>query len=748
MSKGRHAAAAPSAAARARGHRGRLAPTAVAALAAAALLAAGIAPRGPTADAATPAGSFALDFESAVLAEAYRTDNCVERPGLATTTSGVIAGTRSGRTGVLTPTAYNDMTTPWLQVIPGTTEIHLRQYRSGGGAGNALIRVVATDTTGTVRQLDERVVPTTATNYVLTLPADLPERVRLTILWRDSVANTGKRVVFDTLAISPVRQATVRADAAGAAGTAACAVEVPAAVALTGPSPFSFPAGHPATLPLQLTNPNQKPLTLEADVTVPVPAPLAAAAVTGTCPAVLGGSPGSPTVTVAAGTVVPAGGCTVDLDVTALTAATVSADLAAGAVTTEAGASAAVSIPVVVEPPPPPTAGDDAVTVVAAGTATIPPLANDSPAPYRTLVPGSVDLDSAAPGRQVAVTIGSLVLTVDGTGVLTARSTATGPPLGPAAMISYTVADDLGTVSAPALVVVTEAPPPPPAAADDDVAVPAGGEATVDLRANDSATPPATLVAGVDLDPATPGPQTDTTAGAFTVRWTGPGGRVAVTSASTGPPLAAPVDVTYRVEDDYGRSADAVLTLREGPPPAPTAGPVAVSVVVGRPATATVVTGAAAPAALAPDPLDLQPGRPGQQRQATVGAVEAEVAAGTRLDLLAAEPGRVSLAYTVRDDYGTVSAPGTVTVVAVESIEGRPGGAPDGPVPGPPATAGGPSNGPPADRSTSPGAGLALTGASLGGLVLTAAGLVGAGAALVAARRRPGPARLRTRRRR
>jgi hypothetical protein len=611
-------------------------------VAGAALTAAGVAPLGPTAGAATPTGAFVLDFEQPVLAQAYRTDNCVLRLGLDTTTSGVLAGTRSGRTGVLTTTAANDMTTPWLQVVPGATAVRLRQYRQGGGGGSALIRVVATDTAGTTRQLDQRVVPTTATDYVLTLPADLPERVRLTILWRDSAANTGKRVIFDTLSISPVRQATAGTDPAGAAASAACAVEVPASVAFTGPSPFSFPAGHPATLPLQLTNANQKTLTLEADLTVPVPAPLTAAAVTGTCAAVLGGSPGSQTVTVGAGTVVPAGGCTVDIDVTAVTAATVSVDLAPGSVTTEAGASAAVSIPVAVEPPPPPIAGDDAVSVVAARTATVPLLVNDAPGPYRTLVPGSVDLDPAVSGQQTGVTNGTLTLTVDGAGVLTARSTATGPPLGPVTTISYTVTDDLGTVSGPALVVVTEAPPAPPVAADDEVTVPAGGGATVDVRANDTAAAPAALVAGVDLDPAAPGSQTEITTGAFTVRWTGPGGRVAVASASTGPPLAAPVDVTYRIADDYGRHADAVLTIREAPPPTPTAEPT--------------------------------PGRQG--------------------------------------------------------------------------TAVGPSGGPPADPRTPPAPGLALTGTYPGGLLLMAAGLVGAGAVLVVAgRRRSGTARLTTPRR-
>lgn len=397
--------------------------------------------------AAVPAGTIALDFESADRVVAFGGNDCASFPGFTTTSQNPIAGSFSGRTGTLTPTAIREYSSPFLQVVPGETTLSFVTQRVGGGSSS--VQGLWTPAGGSPQVIGTQPFGTAVTAVTFTVPAGVPDRGTLTLAWT-APTNVNARALFDTLRITPVRQATSAASPAGTVGSPGCALEAAAEPRADGTDPATVVAGQEATTRFTLVNPNIKPLTLQADVPIVVDAGLTVRPdPTGTCGPVLTGS--GPVIP--AGTVVPPGGCDVVVPVAGDRVGTFSAAIEPGAVVTEAGTSSIrASNQVEVVAPAPPTAQAQAVSLPAGTTATVDLLAGATAVSPAIIDPASVDLDPGTPGRQTTLTQGDTTITVDDAGIATVTSTGTAAEQ---VVVSFTVRDSFGSTSEPVSLDVT-----------------------------------------------------------------------------------------------------------------------------------------------------------------------------------------------------------------------------------------------------------------------------------------------------
>ena len=616
------------------------------------------------ATAVVPAGTLALDFNSANRDVAFGVANCGERPGLSTTATTPIEGSHSAFTGTLTASAINDYRSAVQQIVPGASQLSVRtRLSTTPGVTGPYVEAAWLQSDGTRLVLGRRALTNSTVLQTWTVPASASQRGRVELVFRTTSGNANQRARFDTLRLTSSRQATSAAAPAGIAGSAGCRVEAPSEVILS-PAAQTVVVGEVAPVSITLSNPNTKPLTTEAEVLVT----LASGEATGTAGACGFVVRSALEVVLTAGTTIPIGGCTQALSVTSSAVTDATIDVAPAAVTTEAGASGTGSQAVVeFIAPAAPVAGDDSVSVVAGGSVQVGLLGNDTATAPAVVDGGSVDLDPDTAGRQDTVTVGPFTLSVDGAGELTVASASAGPP--PATGTArYTVADSYGTPSAPATITLAEAAPAAPVAGDDSVSVVAGGSVQVGLLGNDTATAPAVVDGGsVDLDPDTAGRQDTVTVGPFTLSVDG-AGELTVASASAGPPPATGT-ARYTVADSYGTpSAPATITLAEAAPAAPVAGDDSVSVVAGGSVQVGLLGNdtATAPAVVDGGSVDLDPDTAGRQDTVTVGPFTLSVDGAGELTVASASagppPATGTARYTVADSYGTPSAPATITL--------------------------------------------------------------------------------------
>ncbi len=225
-----------------------------------------------------------------------------------------------------------------------------------------------------------------------------------------------------------------------------------------------------------------------------------------------------------------------------------------------AARASAITVRLVV--PPPPVAVNDAMpTVTARSPGLVSAIANDSSSSLVT----SLDLDVTLPGQQktVLTAAGQWTAGDDGSVAFVANAGFSGT-----ASVGYTVTDSYGQVSNEATVTIFVGRPPLPAALADRATATAGASVVVDVLANDHANG-----VGNALDPATlrlhDGSESLATS---TGRWSVVGGRV-LWSGTQG--YVGTATLEYTVQDIYGQSTAAAVTIEVMAPPPPRASSVA-----------------------------------------------------------------------------------------------------------------------------------------------------------------------------
>ena len=204
----------------------------------------------------------------------------------------------------------------------------------------------------------------------------------------------------------------------GTAPIASAPLTVTAAIATLGKSiaPNPITAGGTSTLTLTLGNPNATPLALTADLTDPMPAGVTTTSGnTGTCAGV---TVAPALVTMASGSSIPAGGCTIVVAITSTTPGTVTNTT--GTLTTSAGATTPASAPLTVTAAAA-TLGKTILpaTIVSGGASTLTlTLGNPNATPqaltaaFSDPMPAGVTTSSGNTGTCTGVTVTSTTITM------------------------------------------------------------------------------------------------------------------------------------------------------------------------------------------------------------------------------------------------------------------------------------------------------------------------------------------------
>ncbi len=230
--------------------------------------------------------------------------------------------------------------------------------------------------------------------------------------------------------------------------------------------PATIAPGGPATLTLALGNPNATPLTLSAPFTDAMPTGVTiTSANTGTCTGVTA----TPTlITMASGTAIPPGGCTIVVTITSSTLGTVTNTTSP--LQTGAGITPAASAPLTVVSGTGATLGKSIVpgTIAPGGISTLTlTLGNTTAAPltltapFTDTMPSGVTTTSASTGSCAGVTVTSTVVTM--------ASGAAIPPGGCTIVVKITSSTP-GTVVNTTSALQTDAGTTPPASAPLTVA--------------------------------------------------------------------------------------------------------------------------------------------------------------------------------------------------------------------------------------------------------------------------------------
>jgi uncharacterized repeat protein (TIGR01451 family) len=315
-----------------------------------------------------------------------------------------------------------------------------------------------------------------------------------------------------------------------------------------------------------------------------------------------------------------------------------------------------------------PAAVDDRTSTPVNTPVSLPIAANDVANPGQSLVPSTIDLDPSTPGQQTSRTLpgqGTFDLQSDGTVRFTPVSGFVGM-----VVLPYTVQDSSGATTSPASIVITVTPPSP-VAANDQTTTAFNTPVTLYPSAND--TPGAggqLLPSTIDLDPATPGQQTERVVpgrGRFVLQ---PATNLNNESVQFIPEtgFSGLVSIPYTIQDNFGQtSSPASLTVTVNPPTPPIA-----SSDSTRTARDTPVT--LSPAAndspglgtsLEPGSIDLDPSTPGQQTRFEVpgqGVFELQPGGTVRFTPASGFTGIVEAPYTIQDRTGQTSNRATLRV--------------------------------------------------------------------------------------
>jgi hypothetical protein len=289
-----------------------------------------------------------------------------------------------------------------------------------------------------------------------------------------------------------------------------------------------------------------------------------------------------------------------------------------------------------------PVAVNDVTTTPAGSAATINVLANDTAAAGNTLNPATVTIVTAPLATQGTATVNALTGAITFTPVAGFTGTST---------FTYTVKDNLGTVSNVATVTVTvSTTSAAPVANNDAATTPAGTAATINVLANDTAVPGNTLTPATVIIVAAP----LATQGTATVN--------ALTGAVTFTPAVGFVGTstfTYTVTDNLGLVSNAA-TVTVTVTAAPTAVNDATTTPAGTAATINVLANdtAAAGNTLNPATVTIVTAPLATQGTATVNALTGAIT----FTPAAGFTGPSTFTYTVKDNLGAVSNVATVTV--------------------------------------------------------------------------------------
>jgi uncharacterized repeat protein (TIGR01451 family) len=347
-------------------------------------------------------------------------------------------------------------------------------------------------------------------------------------------------------------------------------------------APSTIVAGGTSTLTITLGNANAVPITLTAPFTDAMPSGVTiAGATSGTCPGVTS----TPTlVTMASGSSIPVGGCTIVATVTSATPGTVTNTT--GTLTTNAGVSLPASAPLTVTAanatltktiaPATIAIGNAATLTIAIGNPNATPLTLQ--APFTDAMPAGVTLTGANSGTCTGVTNTPTLVTV-------ASGTQVAP--GGCTIVYAITSSTPGTVTNTTSALVTEAGSVPPASAPITVtatgptlgktiapaSIPAGGTATLTITFGNANASAITLTAGfTDTMPAgvtTTGTNSGTCTGvsvtATAIGWpigaSIPAGGCAIVVTVTSTTVGTVTNTTSDLETNAGTAAPASAPL-------------------------------------------------------------------------------------------------------------------------------------------------------------------------------------------
>ena len=353
--------------------------------------------------------------------------------------------------------------------------------------------------------------------------------------------------------------------------------------------PATIAAGGTATLTITLGNPNAAATTLTAAFTDIMPSGVTTTSGnTGTCTGV---TVNATSITMASGSSVPAGACTIIVAITSTTPGTVTNTT--GSLQTGVGSAAPASAPITVTATAPTLAKSIApATISAGGTATLTITVGNSnavpvtlSAPFTDAMPAGVTTTSANSGTCTPVTVAASLITLPSgstvpAGGCTIVVTITSTTPGTVTNTTSTLQTAVGTAAAASAPLTVNAVVAELGKTIVPATISAGGTATLTLTlGNTNATPQALTAAFTDSMPAgvTTTSANTGTCSAITVTPTTitmpagtdlpPGGcTIVVTITSTTPGAVLNTTSTLTTAAGVTPAASAPLTVNEAPP--------------------------------------------------------------------------------------------------------------------------------------------------------------------------------------
>lgn len=318
-----------------------------------------------------------------------------------------------------------------------------------------------------------------------------------------------------------------------------------------------------------------------------------------------------------------------------------------------------------------PIANNDLSTIPQNTPVVIDVLGNDS-AQVGSLDPNSIDLDPTKPGIQQSITTPQGTWTTNN-GKVNFKPVPgfTGP-----ASLPYTVSDQNGTPSNPALISVNVTPVVTPPVANNDQATTTPNRSVVIPIMNNDSSPNSKLNAqSIDLDPNTPGQQTTfvNPQGAWSVQ----DGQLTFVPA---PKFTGNANIPYTIKDIKGVESNVAnvsvqVANKQDLANLPTNGPIANNDLAqgsqNTPVTVNVLQNDTTPTGkIDPTSVDLDPNTPGVQPRLTTpqGTWSAENGVVT-FKPVPNFVGQATVPYTVKNTDGTPSNIAAITVKVAPVIE-------------------------------------------------------------------------------
>ncbi|TVZ56571.1 gliding motility-associated-like protein [Lutibacter sp. Hel_I_33_5] len=308
-----------------------------------------------------------------------------------------------------------------------------------------------------------------------------------------------------------------------------------------------------------------------------------------------------------------------------------------------------------------PVANNDAVTIDEDATATVNVATNDTDVDG-AIDPSTVDLDPSSPGVQNTLTTPEGVWSVNTSGVVTFDPVDN---FNGTASLPYTIKDNNGLESTtPGTITVTvNSVNDAPVATNDTVTVDEDTNATIDVTANDTDSDGTIDKTTVDLDPTTSGVQNTITTpeGVWSVDANG------IVTFDPKDDFNGTASLPYNVKDNGGTiSNNGTITVTVDPVnDAPVANNDAKTISEDQTGTIDVVSNDTdVDGTINKASVDLDPSTPGQDTSITTpeGTWSVDTNGVVTFDPKDDFNGTATLPYTVKDDSGTVSNQGTITM--------------------------------------------------------------------------------------